>query len=244
MWEITISNWEKTIVFQEMSHIWSQNFYTKVKNNLENYKKSGFVYFFEWVKSWTKQNHEKFNKAIWIDFNPDLYKNFSKLYWVTFQDNSIYLDLVNGLDFNVDVGIDWIIEKYENKITPPPSGTPLEKGRENSVIDINSEIINTLSELSDKQLKILVFINKAILSALIKSDWAQKLISDNFANKKLFDIILDWRNKVLSEEIIKSKYNKIYITYWKLHFDWMLKLLQKHDKNWKIILKKEINSMN
>ena len=246
MSEITLSDWKKIIIFQEMSHIWSENFYNKIKNNLENYKKQWFVYFFEWVKSGKKENHKKFNQAIWIDFNPDLYKDFSKLYWVTFQDNSIYLNLVNSLDFNVDVWIDWIMQEYEALTQSFPWGREVatDLWNKEKPIDINSEIINKLSELNEKQLKVLIFINKAILSALIKSDWAQKLISDNFANKKLFDIILDWRNKVLSEEIIKSKYNKIYITYWKLHFDWVLKLLQKHDKNWKIISKKEINSMN
>ncbi len=239
MIEYTISNWEKTVVFQEMSHIWSKNFYEKIKNNLINYKKQDFVYFFEWVKPGTKESMENFNKAIWIDFNKDLYKNFSKLYWVTFQDNSIYFNLVNNLDFNVDVWIDWIMEEY----TTSPQPSPL-KERENNVIDINSEILDTLTKLNDRQLSVLRFVNKAILSALIKSDSAQKLVTDNFWNKELFNIILDWRNKVLSDEIINSKYNKIYITYWKLHFDWVLKLLQENDKNWKIITKKEINSMN
>ena len=240
MSEITISNWEKILVFQEMSHIWSENYYNTVQNNLIQYKKSEFVYFYEWVKPGTEENMNKFNEAIWIDFNTDLYKNFSKLYWVTFQDNSIYYNLVNNLDFNVDVWIDWIMEKYS-----PHSWilSPLGEKEATSPIDINAEIINTLSELSEKQLKVLVFINKAILNALIKSDWAQQLISDNFANKKLFDIILDWRNEVLSNEIINSEYNKIYVTYWKLHFKWVLKLLQENDKNWKIINQKEIISM-
>ena len=245
MVEYTISNWKKTVVFQEMSHIWSNNYYDKIKNNLIEYKKNSYVYFFEWVKPGTKENMTNFNKAIWIDFNKDLYKNFSKLYWVTFQDNSIYLNLVNDLDFNIDVSIDWIMEKYEKE--PKNREQPLSwilSPSEGNIVDINSEILDTLTKLNDKQLNILRFVNKSILSALIKSDKAQELISDNFWNKKLFDIILDWRNKVLSDEIIDSKYNKIYITYWKLHFDWVLKLLQENDKNWKIISKKEINSMN
>jgi len=36
---------------------------------------------------------------------------------------------------------------------------------------------------------------------------------DNFSNKKLFDIILNKRNDILSEEIINSKHKKIFITY-------------------------------
>jgi hypothetical protein len=40
---------------------------------------------------------------------------------------------------------------------------------------------------------------------------------------------------VLSEKIINSNDNKIYITYWLLHFKWVFDILQKNDKNWKII---------
>lgn len=246
--EYTISNWNKTVIFQEMSHIWSEKFYKKIKENLTNYKKSWYVYFYEWVKPGTEENMDKFNEAIWIQFDKDLYENFSKLYWVTFQDNSIYYNLINNLDFNVDVGIDWIIKEYDKNpqtLKKPLSWilSPLEDKESTNPIDINSKIIKKLSELNDKQLRVLVFINKAILNALIKSDSTQELISDNFANKQLFNVILDWRNKVISKEIINSKYNKIYVTYWKLHLKWVLKLLQENDKTWKIINKKEIISM-
>jgi len=47
-------------------------------------------------------------------------------------------------------------------------------------VDINSEILDTLAKLNDRQLSVLRFVNKAILSALIKSDSAQKLVTDNF----------------------------------------------------------------
>lgn len=245
MTEYTLSNWEKEVIFQEMSHIWAESFYTEVKDNLTSYKKNSFVYFYEWVKPWKKINMEKFDKAIWINFDKDLYKNFSKLYQVSFQDNSIYLWLINELDFNIDVSIDWIIKEYEKSLSKSTNKSKLNTSlwNKDNTIDINSEIIKKLSSLNEKELTILGFINKAILNALIKSDSAQKLISDNFANKKLFDVILNWRNNILAEEIINSKYKKIYITYWKLHFPWVLKILQGYDKNWKIISKKELISI-
>jgi hypothetical protein len=241
MIEYTISNWKKEIIFQEMSHIWAKSFYGEVKKNLLSYKKDSFVYFYEWVKPGREENHTKFNKAMWIKFDEDLYKNFSKLYWVSFQDNSIYLGLINELDFNVDVWIDFIIEQYEKK-KPLSTSQPI-KLLNKDVIDINSEIIDKLSSLNERQLKALVFVNKAILNTLIKSDKAQKIITNNFANKELFEVILNWRNEVLVNEIIKSEYNKIYITYWKLHFKWVLKLLQNQDPNWKITNKRELISI-
>lgn len=246
--EYTISNWKKIVVFQAMSHIWSEKFYQSVKTKLENYKKNWYVYFFEWVKPWTKENNENFNKALWIKFNKEIYKNFSKIYWLTNQDNSIYLWLVNNLDFNVDLNMDEIMFLYDKKFKNKKINFNTSKNKSNKIkekstkiIDMNKELINTLAKLNEKELKILRFVNKSILNFLLKSDKTQKLIMDNFSNKKLMNVILIERNKKLTNAIIKSKYNKIFITYWLLHFKWALKLLQKNDKNWKIINTKYLN---
>ena len=229
----TISNWEKTIIFQAMSHIWSKNFYEKIKQDLKKSKQDWYVYFYEEVKDWTPENKEKFNKAIWIKFDKDLYKNFSKLYWVIQQVNSIYLNLENNLDYNVDLTIDEIIQYYEELWEKKENKKSILQTKE--TIDVNWEIIKTLSQLNEKELKILRYVNKAMLNLLIWNEKIQTTLTNNFTNKNLFEIILDKRNEVLSNEIIDSKYNKIYITYWLLHFKWVFKLLQNQDKNWKII---------
>jgi len=227
----TISNWEKTVIFQAMSHIWSNDFYNSIKTNLINAKKNWYIYFYEWVKNWTDENRKKFNKAIWIKFDKNLYKNFSKLYWVTQQDNSIYYNLVNNKDYNIDLSIDEIIEYYEELETTNQSSIL----KSEKVVDINWEVIKTLSQFNKKEMKILRYLNKAMLNLILWSETIQTTLTNNFTNKNLFKIILNKRNDVLSNEIINSKHNKIFITYWLLHFKWVFKLLQKNDKNWKII---------
>jgi hypothetical protein len=66
------------------------------------------------------------------------------------------------LDFNVDLSIDEIISLYKEKniinnkeknYSPP--------------IDANKEILKTISRLNEKELKILVYINQAILNMII-----------------------------------------------------------------------------
>lgn len=228
--EYTISNWEKIVKFQAMVHIWSQNFYDKIENNIREFKKEWWVLFFEWVKPWSEENMNKFNQAIWVKFDEELYKNFSKLYWVTFQDNEQFLWIENDLDFNVDLSIDEIMSLYKEKniinnkeknYSPP--------------IDANKEILKTVSSLNEKELKILVYINQSILNMIIWSDNMQWFLSNTFTNKELFEVILDERNKILVKEINESEYKKIYVTYWLLHFKWVLQELQKLDPNWKII---------
>lgn len=235
--EYTISNWEKVVIFQAMSHIWTQKFYDQVATDLKAYKENWWVYFYEWVKPWTKENLEKFNKAIWIKFDKDLYHNFSKLYWVVNQDNNNFIWLVNNLDFNVDINMNQIVKLYEEKINNKPKSAKIK----NIIpIDANKEILKTLSELNDKELKILVYVNQAILNFIMWNKYTQNFLTEKFANKELFDVILWERNKVIANTIIKSKYKKIYMTYWLMHFNWVLKLLQEKDPKWKIISTKNL----
>lgn len=227
---ITISNGEKTVEFQAMIHIGRKEFYEEVKSHIYTLKENGFVLFFEWVKPGSEENMDNFDKALWVQFTPDLYENFSKLYGVTFQDNSDFLWLVNNLDFNVDLSIDEIMSYYDAKQDKSEMvGLPKEAQ------DINGLLLDKLATLNEKELQILIYVNKAILNAIIKSDGAKNSIIANFANKDLFDIILHKRNDVVSEAIIESEYKKIVITYGLLHFEWILKNLQKNDPSWKII---------
>ncbi|MDD3793751.1 MAG: hypothetical protein PHI37_02980 [Candidatus Gracilibacteria bacterium] len=237
--EYTISNGEKIVKFQAMVHIGSQNFYDNIENNIREFKKNGGVLFFEGVKPGTEENMEKFNQAMGINFDEDLYKNFSKLYGVTFQDNNQFLGLENELDFNIDLSVDDIIKLYKEK--------NIENNKQKNYgvpIDANKEILDTLSNLNEKELKILVYLNQAILNMIIGSESTQGFLSDNFTNKELFEVILDERNKILVNEIQKSEYKKIYITYGLLHFKGVLKELQKLDPKWEIIEIKYLYPIN
>ena len=229
--QFTITNWKKIVVFQGMSHIWTKKFYEKIKNEIIKYKKKWFVYFYEWVKpSKDKKTWEDFNKALWIKFDKDTYKYFSKLYWVTNQDNRIFLWLVNNKDFNVDLSLDEIMQEYE-KINKNSKNKIQNKQK---IIDISQEVNKNLASLNPRELKILRYINRAFLNILLKNNNLQDLIMQNFTNKKLFKIILNKRNKNLAENIINSKYDKIFITYWLLHFDWVFKILKENDSSWRI----------
>lgn len=230
MYEYTLSDWEKIVKFQSMVHIWSEKFYNRVLQNVEKFKKDWWVLFFEWVRPWSEENMEKFNKALWIEFTSELYENFSKLYWVTFQDNEIFLWLENDLDFNVDLNIDDIIKMYEEK--------NLEYWNEktyNNPINADEKILEAVNMLNEKQLKVLVYINKAILNLMIWNEKIQTTLSNNFTNKELFEVIIWERDKLLANEVNDSEYEKIYITYWALHFNWFFNELKKLNSEWEII---------
>lgn len=230
----TITNWEKTVVFQNMIHIWSENFYDKIAQEITKYKQDGYVYFFEWVKLGSQESSKAFDEALWVEFDEDLYDNMSKLYGLVSQNNSMFLWLVNELDFNVDTNMDNIIWEYEN--------LKIEKNIQKQYeapIDVNSQTIETLAHLQGRELQMLIFVNQAILSAMTKNETIMNQIQNTFWNEELFEVILHGRNKIVAEEIIQSEYNKIFATYWALHFDGILEILQQDDPNWKIVETKE-----
>lgn len=231
MTEYTLSNWEKTIKFQEMVHIWKEDFYNNIINNLISYKEDWWVYFYEWVRPGSEESQEKFNQALNIKFDNSLYENISKLYWVTFQDNSKFFYLVNDLDFNFDLSMDEIVELYDQKNLTWPTESKLG----DSVYDVWAEAIKTLSKLNDRELKVINYVTKSMLNFLMKNTSILNWLTNSYSNENLFKVILDERNKVLVDAIIESEFNKIYITYWALHFDWVYELLKATDSNWKII---------
>jgi hypothetical protein len=68
----------------------------------------------------------------------------------------------------------------------------------------------------------------------MNNDSILEKMSDTFADKELFEVILWERNKVLANAIQTSEYNKIFVTYWLLHFKWVYELLKQNDNNWQI----------
>ena len=222
----TLSNWEKTLIFQGMSHIGTPEFYKQVQDDIRSAKQDEYVLFYEWVRPGSKENEEKLNQAMWVKFDKDLYANFSKLYGVVNQDNDMFLNQVNNLDFNVDLSIDEVIEKYEEKDFEP------KQNRE--VLDAGTEITKVLAELNERQLKILVYINQAILNTIIQSEGIREGILSLSGNSDIFSVILEDRNVFLVDKIQKSQYDKIYITYGLMHFSWVLELLKQQDSNWQI----------
>lgn len=230
----TLSNWKQTIVFQTMSHIWSKEFYYSVINNIQKNKLLGAVLYYEWVGPWNQKNTDNFNTALWIKLSPETYDNFSKLYGVESQDNSKFLGIVNNLDYNIDLNLDEVMNLYDKKTNSwsQKKSWILENKQ---VQDINEDVISKLSDLWDKELFVLRYINQWILNFMIKHEWLRNIIISKIANQDIFSVILDDRNKHLTQEILTRGDDKIIILYGLMHFEWVLELLQSQDSSWEII---------
>lgn len=225
--EYSITNWEKTVVFQSMMHIWWENFYNQVSKNLENYKKQDFVHFYEWVKPGSKENMKELNNALWFEFDKNLYPNISKLLWISFQNYEKIIWTLSEKDINVDLSVDDIIDEYKKLKVENNS-----KIENKEIINISKEIEKTLNSINSRELKLINYLAEASINFILSNDENIALIS--WWNEEIMKSILNKRDKHLAEEIQNSEYKKIYVTYWALHFKWVLENLQKTDKNWKI----------
>ncbi|MDR2411121.1 MAG: hypothetical protein LBD88_00475 [Candidatus Peribacteria bacterium] len=57
-------------------------------------------------------------------------------------------------------------------------------------IDANAEILKILSNVNEKELKLLIYLNQAILNFLMNNDSILESMSNTFADKELFEVIL------------------------------------------------------
>lgn len=230
----TLSNGTQTVVFQTMSHIGSEDFYQAVIKNIQKTKLSGAVLYYEWVGEWSEKNTQAFNTALGINFAPWLYDNFSKLYGVRAQDNSEFLNIVNNLDYNIDLNLDDVMELYREK-TWTGSQQKSWLLADGKVHDLNEEVIQKLSTLSKEELVILRYINQGLLNFMIKHESLRNILISKLANQDIFSVILDGRNKHLAQEILVRKDKKIIVLYGLMHFEWVMNLLKLQDDSWEII---------
>jgi len=212
--------------------LWSQTFYDGVKKDIEIAKKDGFILFYEWVQPWSEENLKEFNEAIWIEFSPDLYKNFSKLYWVDHQRNPEFFWILNNEDYNVDLDINTIMSIYREKTW----STDIENTKrwEQQVADISRDVIDQLSNLSEKELAVMRYVNKSVLNFIIKNAGVRNKIVEISGNQDLFSVILDERDAHLAENILSSEASNIFVMYGMMHFDGVYRLLKEQDPRWEI----------
>ncbi len=205
-------------------------------------------------KYWNKKNNgrnesnkkllEEFNEALWIKFDKDLYKNFSKLYWLVAQDNIQFLGFVNDKDFNIDLTLEKLMKIYREKMKKKEKNETKKIINLDKVKDVNKDINELLKNLNKRELKVLVWVNKSMMNFLIKNENFRKKILELSGKQDIMWVIVNDRDENLAQEIQNSNFKKIYVIYWMMHFEWVFERLKNMDKTWKIIDTKEVFFIN
>ncbi len=82
---ITISNGDKTVVFQSMMHIASPEFYTAVKKDMQKLSHDDYVFFYEGVKAGSPESLKKLSQFMGTDVSPEMYDILAEVAGLTFQ---------------------------------------------------------------------------------------------------------------------------------------------------------------
>ncbi len=226
----SLSNGEKTIFFQAMSHIASPEFYTKVQENIQEKKSQGYVLFYEGVSGGSEESITIFRQALWIDLDSESYEKLSELYGMVAQNNQDFLGFGSTEDINVDLDLDSVVRLYREKV----GQENIQRSMQKDIVNIESDILQVLDGLRPREKKILQYINQGFMNIFIKNPWLQDMILWQFW-PDIFSVILDERNAYVVEEVRKSEYEKIIILYGMLHFEGIFQLLQQQDSRWKVV---------
>lgn len=228
-----LSNGDKTVVFRPMAHIASERYYADVKAELAAARKEGFVLFYEGVRPGTPENTDRFNELLGIKFSKELYPAMSKLYGLVPQNTADIVGEFGPNDKNSDVSIDDIVAAYDAKFgTGSKSPSAVAGGTQ----DVAAEFSKYAESLNARELGLLRYVNRGIMSMVVKNHGVADVVAEGAGNAELFSIILHDRNAVIVRDILASEEKKIYATYGLLHFDGVFSLLQDADPKWRVTI--------
>lgn len=76
---VTISNGDKTVIFQSMMHIASPAFYSDIRADMQRLIGQDYVFFYEGVRPGTTENLEKLGTLMGTSVSSDMYDTIGKM---------------------------------------------------------------------------------------------------------------------------------------------------------------------
>jgi hypothetical protein len=218
--KITLSNWEKTIVYYQMSHIATKRYYDTIQTELKGYAGSGYVLYLEWVLPGTPENQAKLEQALGMKISSGTYEEIATLMGMSSQDDSLY----NGIDtwslVHADLSVDDIVAHISTGSL-----------RSENPVDISSEL--DLAGNGEKNRSAVTYVFRWILNASLR----YSLTSDGMLDvlgPETMAALLDKRNqKVVDTYLDKNTKNSIFL-YGALHFDGIYAILKSKDPRWEV----------
>jgi len=266
----TLSNWTKDVVFFEMAHIASNDFYWSVNSKIKSLSEKWYILYFEWID--LDVDTQEVKDKIWILPTAETYNELSKALWnnIVVQDQNEILKNVNSAK-NTDVKFSDLLANSDNKEVKKEILNDEMTGSFNPQDILTDELITKTEENNQEQEKnkdddiekifkdsiltkedsiiswVLQSFTRSFFNFSVKNSWVMLYIQSILlpTHSDFFsDKVIMIRNEKLAHNVISWTDQKIMITYWQQHFRWFLELLQKEDKNWKITKEDKIPVFN
>ena len=210
-----ISNSKKKIIFFNMHHIGTKSFYADTKNKIDSLYKLGYAIYFELVSADSNHTKEEIDTMVRV---------VRKITNIDLKDkkkgSDAYLDTIK----NTIMGHkSKLIKKYglvnqQNKYLLPQDTLTVRK--------VDATIFDMISAYEKKYGK--VQLEKKDFETDFRAEYHNKL-----DRKKRDYFLIDYRNQLISNEIINDTSSRIVLIYGARHFDGILKKMSTYDKSFK-----------
>jgi hypothetical protein len=246
--QAVLTNGKKTVTFQGMVHVGSENFYKSVIYDLEMALDDGYRLYYEGITPSTPEADTWFSKVIAgggsLSTN---YRDIASVCGVEFQLDYFQLmarDMQRNPDRHatIDVTTEALQKEYLRLAKENPEFAKASNKESNGESDASDDtakrIITFIHDANEGQ--------KTIIGVLCRGFFSIRLqpsLSGN-APQPLDPLLLDFRNQHLAEQILAEKSDKIYITYGAGHLPGVIKLLQQTDPAWELKSLKWLRGMS
>lgn len=248
----TLSNGQKTVVFQGMQHVASEDFYKSVVFDLEQALADGYTLFYEGVTPVEGRPDltEWFNQTLRGD-KQDLsasYKKMAEECGLSFQLN--YFDPIkadmaihpsrhitadaNYLEMKTEY--DRLLREETAFATAMAAKAAKAKQAMSESGDPSALFLGFMTKATPEQKKLAGIVCRGVLGMAVSGALGEENDPSN-------RVIVDFRNKTLARFVAESKADKIYITYGAAHFPGFFAELQKLDPKFAIRSVKGVRPM-
>lgn len=246
--QVTLTNGKKTVIFQGMQHVGSEEFYKSVVYDLEDALSRDYVLLYEGVKPGTPESEKWFNAMFAQGKNlAEGYQLMGKTCGLKFQGSYFQLfskDMAEQTDrfINADVSTLQIKQRYDELVNSDPSFAQAmqqrqhkkEESSENSVLN---SMINGIAQGNEKQQFITGILCRGVMTMSMNQDKKDK-------KDEMDKLVLNYRNEALANSIMQQPNSKIFITYGNAHLPGTYQILKEKDPNWKIASVKWIRTID
>lgn len=244
--QTVLSNGEKTLIFQGITHIGSEHFYKSIGYDLETALNEGYKVFYEGIKLSSPENDSWFSQTIGDGDPSKSYKDLALACNLQFQ--SDYFQLI---DHDQDTHPDQHL-----MADPDTSQVKVEYDRlmrDDTAFSFTMKMQQGYQENHQQAQHLSTLIEwvkqgignqHPIVGTLCQGLFTRVLDPSKTSAPPLNKLLVDFRNKHLANTILTDTSNKIYIVYSANHLSGIFTLLHDQDPRWEIKSVKWLRDMD
>lgn len=244
--QVTLTDGQRTLVLQGMSHVGSEEFYKSVVYDLENALTQGFTLFYEGVQPSPGEGDAWFSTYLAQGGNlSENYKALADVCGLRFQLD--YFTLLEadraehpGRHVAADVSALDMKREFDRLAAQDPgfkqwAETEAQASKGTGGDPSLAQIVGYLKDSTPGQRQIAGILCRGVFSIALQPEETADGQGEGRAPYSMSPVILDFRNRALVERIVDSDAQKIYVTYGAEHIPGLLTLLEAQPKPWKVL---------